>query len=276
VDRHPLRRLTADDGARSAGPVDGTARPTGPGHRAGGTVRAVSRRPSAKPVSSTRSPKTRTGSARPAARPTPRVTGRRRARRGEGDLLREEILDATTELLIELGSADKVSTRAVAQRVGCSSPALYLHFPDKATLVYATCQRQFQTLGQLIDAAVAAVDDPVERLRVAARVYTTFAIEHPEQYRVMMMDSTYGGLYQASLEELGAESGMASLLAALTDGIERGIFAPGDPALMAVGLWASIHGMASLALAKPGIEWPPAEELVDRLLAQFLHGLLRR
>ena len=69
---------------------------------------------------------------------------------------------------------------------------------------------------------------------------------------------------------------MASLLTALTDGIERGIFAPGDPAIMAVALWASIHGMASLVLAKPGIEWPSAEELVDRLLAQSLHGLLRR
>jgi AcrR family transcriptional regulator len=254
------------------GPV---GRSPGPARRSGGTVRTVSRRPAAEPGTSTRPPKTRPGPARTPARPSPRATERQRARRGEGERLREEILDATTDLLIEVGSADKVSTRAVARRVGCSSPALYLHFPDKAALVYATCERQFQTLGQLIDEAVGKVDDPVGKLRVAARVYTDFAVDHPEQYRVMMMDSTYGQLYQANLNELGNEAGLASVLAALTDGIDKGVFVAGDPYLMAVGLWASIHGMASLVLAKPGIEWPATDELVDRLLDQSLNGLLR-
>jgi AcrR family transcriptional regulator len=228
----------------------------------------VTRRSAAEPFKA-RSPKTRGG--------PPRAAGpRRRARRGEGERLREEILDAATELLVELGSADKVSTRAVAHRVGCSSPALYLHFPDKAALVYATCERQFQTLGHLIDEAVGQVDDPVERLRTAARVYTDFALDHPEQYRVMMMDGTYGALYQADLDELGKEAGLVSVLDALRAGIEQGVFAAGDPYLMAVGLWASIHGMASLVLAKPGIAWPPTDELVDRLIAQTLDGLRLR
>ena len=43
---------------------------------------------------------------------------RRRAPRGSGDQLRDEILEATTELLLETGHAKAVSIRAVAQRVG--------------------------------------------------------------------------------------------------------------------------------------------------------------
>jgi len=41
---------------------------------------------------------------------------RRRAPRGSGDQLREEILDAATGLLLETGQAKAVSIRAVAQR----------------------------------------------------------------------------------------------------------------------------------------------------------------
>ncbi|MDT5161512.1 MAG: hypothetical protein QOC90_1822, partial [Mycobacterium sp.] len=39
---------------------------------------------------------------------------RRRAPRGSGEQLREEILDATTELLLETGHAKEVSIRSVA------------------------------------------------------------------------------------------------------------------------------------------------------------------
>ncbi|MDT5124368.1 MAG: hypothetical protein QOH54_12, partial [Mycobacterium sp.] len=43
---------------------------------------------------------------------------RRRAPRGSGEHLREEILDATTDLLLETGHAKAVSIRSVALRVG--------------------------------------------------------------------------------------------------------------------------------------------------------------
>ena len=46
---------------------------------------------------------------------------RRRNKRGDGERLAAEILDAATDLLIETGSADAVSIRAVAQRAGPES-----------------------------------------------------------------------------------------------------------------------------------------------------------
>jgi AcrR family transcriptional regulator len=64
------------------------------------------------------------------------AASRRRARKGEGELLREEILDAAEALLIEKGHPDAVSIRAVAARVGVSPPAIYLHFADKDELFY--------------------------------------------------------------------------------------------------------------------------------------------
>ena len=60
---------------------------------------------------------------------------RRRAPRGSGDQLREEILDATTELLLKTGEAKAVSIRAVSQLVGVTPPSIYLHFADKDALL---------------------------------------------------------------------------------------------------------------------------------------------
>jgi AcrR family transcriptional regulator len=206
--------------------------------------------------------------------PSPRPTeGRRRARRGEGERLREEILEATAELLAELGSADKVSTRAVAQRVGCSSPALYLHFPDKLTLIYAVCEEQFNQMGAQIDEAMAACgDDLIAQLRAAAHAYVRFAVEHPVQYRIMMMDEEYGAMFQSTLAHLSEQAGMTSVVRTVQEAMDAGILIPDNPALTAVTMWAAVHGLVSLHLAKPGLALPPLDTLVDRCIDRFLDG----
>ena len=70
---------------------------------------------------------------------------RRRAPRGSGDQLRDEILDATTDLLLETGHAKAVSIRSVAKRVGVTPPSIYLHFADKDALLDAVCARYFES-----------------------------------------------------------------------------------------------------------------------------------
>ena len=80
---------------------------------------------------------------------------RRRAPRGSGEQLRDEILDATTDLLLETGHAKAVSIRSVAQRVGVTPPSIYLHFADKDALLDAVCARYFEKLDEEMQAAAA-------------------------------------------------------------------------------------------------------------------------
>ena len=68
---------------------------------------------------------------------------RRRAARGQGAALRGEVLQAAMDLLRETGDETSVSLRAVAQRVGVSVPAIYLHFEDKTALLDAVCEEVF-------------------------------------------------------------------------------------------------------------------------------------
>ena len=112
---------------------------------------------------------------------------RRRAPRGSGEQLRDEILDATTELLLETGHAKAVSIRSVAQRVGVTPPSIYLHFADKDALLDAVCARYFEKLDEEMQRVAADQPSTVEVLRAQGLAYVRFATQTPELYRIATM-----------------------------------------------------------------------------------------
>src|SRR6516165_3259790 len=111
-------------------------------------------------------------------RPHPRAPTsgpmRPRARRGEGEQLRQEIIDAAERLLIETGDERSVSIRAIAGAVGVSPPAVYLHFPDKESLVFAVCSKQFEIFDAEMEGAAAQGTDPIDELKRRSRAYVHF------------------------------------------------------------------------------------------------------
>jgi AcrR family transcriptional regulator len=114
------------------------------------------------------------------------TTRRRRAARGDGDRLREEILVATAALLARMGSDEALSLRAVAREVGVSAPSVYLHFPDKEALLLAVAAELFGKVERALDAAaVRAGDDPVAAVVARARAYIEWGLENSGQYKVL-------------------------------------------------------------------------------------------
>jgi AcrR family transcriptional regulator len=202
------------------------------------------------------------------------MSPRARSKRGEGDQLRTEILDAAEALMYESGSMDKVSTRAIAQRVGCSSPSIYLHFPDRAQLLFAVCERQFEKLGAVLQETAASESDPVARLCALGRTYCRFALENKQQYRTMMMDVIAGVAYEKSLEEMRAELGFDVVYDAVVEGIEAGALADVDPLLASFNFWCAAHGVVSLMIAKPSLEFADPEAVYTGALLQSIEGVL--
>jgi len=197
---------------------------------------------------------------------------RRRARRGEGDKLREEILDVAERLVVRAGNADAVSIRAIAEAVGVTPPSIYLHFPDKEALVFAVSERRFEEFDNTIERAGATTDDPIESLRRRGRAYVQFGLEHPEAYRVLFMT---GYPRQDPLEAFrgaGARS-FQHLVDAVQRGIEAGALRPVDPLLAAVGVWTSVHGITSLLISMPSFRWPDREQLLDHVCDTQIRGL---
>lgn len=186
---------------------------------------------------------------------------RRRARRGQGAALRGEVLQAAMDLLRETGSEDAVSLRAVAERVGVSVPAIYLHFADKTALMDAVCGEVFGALHVAMRDASEQAPDAFEGLRLQGRAYVRFALANPEHYRLVMMraPSTFD-----PQDEI-ASGAFGYLLSSVTECTAMGVL-EGDPVSLGLRLWAAAHGIAALLIAKPMFPWPPVDEVVDEVI----------
>jgi len=194
---------------------------------------------------------------------------RRRAPRGSGDRLRDEILDAATDLLLNTGHAKAVSIRLVAERVGVTPPSIYLHFQDKDTLLDAVCARYFDKLDDEMQRVSAAQSSNVEVLRAQGLTYIWFATENPELYRIATMGEWRS---DSDVDAALANSAFAHIRATVQALIDEGTFASGDPAGVALEFWSAAHGVAALLIAKPHLPFGDVEAFADRVLRAVFAG----
>ncbi|WP_396883253.1 TetR/AcrR family transcriptional regulator [Mycobacterium sp. SMC-4] len=195
---------------------------------------------------------------------------RRRAPRGSGEQLREEILDAATELLLESGDAKAMSIRSVAQRVGVTPPSIYLHFADKDALLDAVCSRYFEKLDDEMQTAAAdAGPAPMEVLRAQGLAYVRFALKNPELYRIATMGHGQPG---SDVDVALTSSAFVHLRAAVEAMIAEGLYPPGDPTVLALELWTAAHGIVALLISRPYLPWGDVEEFTDRVMRSVCCG----
>ena len=158
---------------------------------------------------------------------------------------RARLLERAREVYLEGGPAH-FSLREVARRVGVSAPAVYRHFDDKEALLAAVCEEGFRTFGSYLLRALSA-RSPLARLRAAGDQYLRFALDHPRDYRVIFM---------SAVEDLGGAPGSPHesptfqfLVDRVRECMDVEVLAAGDPAEVAVAIWAHVHGLASLRLS---------------------------
>jgi AcrR family transcriptional regulator len=198
--------------------------------------------------------------------------GRPRSRRGEGAALREEILEAAEALLLETGSEDAVSIRAVADRVGVTAPSIYRHFADKGTLLFEVCDRQFARFHEYLDAKRSGHADPVEALKACGRAYIEFGLTYPEHYRIMFMGRSDLTPEQYQDHVLAEQASFMALVASVQECVDAGRLRR-DAFETATLLWTATHGVTSLLIAKPNFPWPPVDVLVQQVLETVESGL---
>lgn len=200
------------------------------------------------------------------ARPRPR------SRRGEGGRLREELVEATADLLHRAGHPDHVSVRAIADRVGVTPPSVYRHFPDKESLIFEVCHRHFAGFDRYLDDAVAGVDDPVERIRRRADAYVRFGLDGPETYRIMFMGAGPVLPEGVAYEDLIYGGAFGALIGDVEEGQRHGLLRTDvSPEHAALTMWTALHGIVSLLIVDMEFPWPP----VDVLTAAVVDAQLR-
>jgi AcrR family transcriptional regulator len=194
---------------------------------------------------------------------------RRRAPRGSGEHLREEILDATTDLLLQTGHAKAVSIRAVAERVGVTPPSIYLHFTDKDALLDAVCARYFESLDEVMQQVARDQPSTIDRLRAQGLAYVRFAVQNPELYRIATMGE---GRPDSDVEVTLNSSAFVHMRASVESLISEAVYPPGDATMAALELWTVAHGVAALLISRPYLPFGDVEEFADRVMRSACCG----
>jgi len=194
--------------------------------------------------------------------------------------IRAAILDAARELFVERG-VEAVTMREIARRVDYSPTAIYLHFKDKEALLRELCDSDFLALAQELR-AIGMIADPVERLRLLGLGYVQFAVTHPNHYRLMFMTPQLPKDPESSAIEAGnpEQDAYAYLRAIVADAHAAGCFRTelDDPDLIAQTLWAGLHGVCALEIAKKNdcwVDWRAFETRAALMQEVLTRGLLR-
>lgn len=191
------------------------------------------------------------------------VTKRQRSSRGEGDQLRDEIIDAAIDLVLEAKELRAPSIREVARKIGVTPPSIYLHFADKDELMDAVCGQYYQRLDD--EMVTAALDQPtaLERLHAQGMAYVRFAVETPLMYRLATSAPPRD---DSELDETLVSAAFAHLHKGVQELVGEGFYPDGDTVAMALQLWTAAHGVASMIVTKPYLPWGDAEEFADNAL----------
>jgi len=208
--------------------------------------------------------------------------GVKERREREKSETRDKILDAARELFVTEGY-EGVSMRRVAEKIEYSPTAIYVHFADKNELFRELCHRDYARLAEVFQSSVVSTD-PLDRLRRIGAIYIDFGLRYPNHYKFMFMTAHPGHeLDDEDRETLGnpEKDAYAFLKSAVQQVIEAGCFREELRDVEAVSqmLWAGVHGVISLEIAKgcdAWVEWRPIRARAEMILDVMLRGLVRQ
>jgi len=206
--------------------------------------------------------------------------GVKERREREKSETRDKILDAARELFVTEGY-EGVSMRKVAEKIEYSPTAIYVHFADKNQLFHELCRQDFARLQEVVVTEIPS--DPIDRVLKIGRNYIQFGERFPNHYVFMFMTPHPEQELDEQDREIAGNpevDAYAFLKWAVQEAINAGCFREGvqDAELVSQTLWASVHGVISLNIAKgkdAWVDWRPLRQRAEMMLDITLRGLLK-
>lgn len=181
---------------------------------------------------------------------------------------RQRILDAALELVAERGVAG-VAMSHIAARAGIGRATLYHHFPDLESMLLAHMVQEFEDHHRALDAALAELADPVDRLRAFVEATVAYFASGTHRH-----DSAVGASQQLSPAGARVAAELFRGVHARTAQLVREAAAAGaldpslDPDFTAELLGQLLGGARTAVLA----ERTDPDRAAAAVLRLFLHG----
>jgi AcrR family transcriptional regulator len=175
---------------------------------------------------------------------------------------REEILDAASALFITYGPS-KTTTRQIADAVGISQPSLYAHFPTKEALSHALATRAFTLLEARMESLPPPNNEMDIYLGTLINSYIAFALEETAAYRIaFMVDLDLPAEHIESFQMLVGLQAFAIFRHKVALLQTNGRVKAGPIDMIAQSIWAAMHGLCALLIARPLFPWAQRDELI--------------
>ncbi len=191
---------------------------------------------------------------------------------------RERLLEAGRELLLSDGFHG-FSMRKLAAKVNYTATAIYSHFPDKDALLGELVDREFIKFRHAFD-RTSQIADPIERLAKMGLTFVGFALEQPDAFKFLFMNTQVEAFPKIGLIERGnpAQDCYAYLRSTIEQGLAAGRFRPEltDADLLAQIFMAGTHGVVSLHIARgkdPWVPWRPVLPKAQLMIEALIRGL---
>jgi AcrR family transcriptional regulator len=194
--------------------------------------------------------------------------------KGEGHARRAEILAAAERIFVEVGY-EGATIRRIADEVGLSSTALYMHFSEKSEILHEICRGAFARLHDA-NAAIRSESGPAAlTLRRLLEGYVDFGFSNPNAYRLIYLTRPPEArdAAQSAAQVMGAE--LYRAFEAVVGEVDADGLLTVDPKVAAQVLWAGAHGIVSLMITKPYFDWVDREQLTRTMIDALFAGLLR-
>ncbi|MEJ1158544.1 TetR/AcrR family transcriptional regulator [Prosthecomicrobium sp. N25] len=192
----------------------------------------------------------------------------RRMEKSHDDLRRDAV--AAARAVVDAHGVGGLTVRRVSEAIGCSVGTIYNLFADLDDLIVHVASGILDDMHEALFGPPGPAD-PVERLRDLAQRYLAFAVANPRLWSMLFEYSTADDRplpdwHVARIDRL-VRAVQETAAAAIPGG-------PEDVKASVDVLWASVHGIAALALrGKLGIVTADsAGSLADRLVVTFLAG----
>jgi AcrR family transcriptional regulator len=185
---------------------------------------------------------------------------------------RAEILEAAERIFVAEGY-EGATIRKIADEVGVSSTALYMHFPDKSAILMEICERTLEVLLERNRDIAGKPIDSVVRVKMMLEAYMRWGLEHPNAYQLVYSAPRPATWTDEAASDLSAEcydifAGVVREIAA------AGRLRNGTANSAAQALWMSCHGVVALMAARPRFAWADREELIGVTLDGLINGLV--
>lgn len=176
---------------------------------------------------------------------------------------RQRLCDLALKTFAEQG-IEGLSLRGLAAAAGCSRTTPYRYFKNKADILAAVRQAEFERMADQMEQAEDAESEPDKRLAALARTYLNFAMDRPHAYRIMYSVSQKDEKHYPELVKQIKRS-QQPMINAVQESIEMGSI-HGDPINIVHVLWAGLHGIISLHLSDKLHMGRDIEELTEVMI----------